>query len=144
MGDSVETLIEIKCKQLDINGEKNTITLSVTGRRFLRVNGVYLSYEDDSLIDGITIATVIKINRREVVLKRMGAIKTLQHFARGLEYNSIYETPYGNFRLTTETKRFWVRIKDDYYSSGTAELVFNIAIDGIKQSENMLTVKWWS
>ena len=57
-------------RQVDAAGEESRIALSVTGRRFLRGESRYVSYDDGELIEGESIPTVLRIGASGIMLQR--------------------------------------------------------------------------
>ena len=103
-------------RQVDAAGEESRIALSVTGRRFLRGESHYVSYDDATLI-----------------------VRWTQHFAAGEERSSNYRTPYGTFLIKTDTRRLRMRTFPD----GREEIYifYTLYVDGVRQSDNMLEIR---
>ena len=55
-------------RQVDAAGEESRIALSVKGRRFLRGESRYVSYDDTELIEGEMIPTMLRVGTSEVML----------------------------------------------------------------------------
>ena len=126
-------------RQVDAAGEESRIALSVKGRRFLRGESRYVSYDDTELIEGEMIPTVLRVGTSEVMLRRSGVVRHTQRFAAGQERPSSYRTPYGTLALTTVTRRLRARVLPD----GTEEvyIFYTLYVDGVRQSDNMLEIR---
>ena len=61
-------------RQVDAAGEESRIALSVKGRRFLRGESRYVSYDDTELIEGEMIPTMLRVGTSEVMLRRSGVV----------------------------------------------------------------------
>lgn len=126
-------------RQVDAAGEESRIALSVKGRRFLRGESRYVSYDDTELIEGEMIPTMLRVGTSEVMLRRSGVVRHTQRFAAGQEHPSSYRTPYGTIALTTVTRRLRARMLPD----GTEEMYifYTLYVDGVRQSDNMLEIR---
>ncbi|WP_106627180.1 DUF1934 domain-containing protein [Selenomonas massiliensis] len=126
-------------RQVDAAGEESRIALSVTGRRFLRGESRYVSYDDGTLIDGAIIPSVLRIASAGVMLQRRGVVRWTQHFAAGEERTSNYRTPYGTFLIKTMTRRLRMRAFPD----GREEIYifYTLYVDGVRQSDNTLEIR---
>ena len=126
-------------RQVDAAGEESRIALSVTGRRFLRGESHYVSYDDGTLIDGAIIPSVLRIASAGVMLQRRGVVRWTQHFAAGEERTSNYRTPYGTFLIKTMTRRLRMRA----FSDGREEIYifYTLYVDGVRQSDNTLEIR---
>ena len=126
-------------RQVDAAGEESRIALSVTGRRFLRGESRYVSYDDSELIDGAIIPSVLRIASAGVMLQRRGVVRWTQHFAAGEERTSNYRTPYGTFLIKTMTRRLRMRAFPD----GREEIYifYTLYVDGVRQSDNTLEIR---
>ena len=126
-------------RQVDAAGEESRIALSVTGRRFLRGESHYISYDDGELIDGAVIPTVLRINAVGVMLQRRGLVRWTQYFAADEERTSSYRTPYGAFLINTLTRRLRMRTFPD----GREEIYifYTLYVDGVRQSDNTLEIR---
>ena len=126
-------------RQVDAAGEESRIALSVTGRRFLRGESRYVSYDDGTLIDGAIIPSVLRIASAGVMLQRRGVVRWTQHFAAEEERTSNYRTPYGTFLIKTMTRRLRMRVFPD----GREEIYifYTLYVDGVRQSDNTLEIR---
>ena len=126
-------------RQVDAAGEESRIALSVKGRRFLRGESRYVSYDDTELIEGETIPTVLRIGAAGVMLQRSGVVRHTQHFVAGEERPSSYRTPYGTLALTTVTRRLRMRTLPD--GAEEAYIFYTLYVDGVRQSDNTLEIR---
>ena len=126
-------------RQVDAAGEESRIALSVKGRRFLRGESRYISYDDTKLIEGEKIPTILRIGNSGVMLQRRGVVRWTQHFAMGEERTSDYRTPYGMFLIKTLTRRLRMRT----YPDGVEEayIFYTLYVDGVRQSDNTLEMR---
>ena len=126
-------------RQVDAAGEESRIALSVTGRRFLRGESRYVSYDDGELIEGASIPTVLRIGASGIMLQRRGVVRWTQHFAAGEERTSNYRTPYGMFLIKTLTRRLRTRTFPD--GREEAYIFYTLYVDGVRQSDNTLDIR---
>ena len=80
-----EVHVSLVGRQVDAAGEESRIALSVTGRRFLRGDSRYVSYDDTELIEGETVPTVLRFGADQILLQRRGIVRFAQHFMPGKE-----------------------------------------------------------
>ena len=139
MKGAEQVRISLDGRQVDAAGEESRIALSVTGRRFLRGENRYVSYDDDDLIEGETIATVLRIGDSGIMLQRRGVVRWTQYFEVGEERTGNYRTPYGMFLIKTVTRRLQVRM----FPSGKEEvyIFYTLYVDGMRQSDNTLEIR---
>ena len=139
MKGAEQVRVFIDGRQVDAAGEESRIALSVTGRRFLRGESRYVSYDDGTLIDGAIIPSVLRITSAGVMLQRRGVVRWTQHFAAGEERTSKYRTPYGTFLIKTMTRRLRMRAFPD----GREEIYifYTLYVDGVRQSDNTLEIR---
>ena len=126
-------------RQVDAAGEESRIALSVKGRRFLRGDSRYVSYDDTELIEGETVPTVLRFGADQILLQRRGIVRFAQHFIPGKERRSSYHTPYGTLSITTLTRRLRMRRAED--GAEEAYIFYTLYVDGVRQSDNTLEIK---
>ena len=126
-------------RQVDAAGEESRIALSVTGRRFLRGESRYVSYDDSELIEGAVVPSVLRISDAGIMLQRRGVVRYVQHFAAGEERTSNYRTPYGTFLIKTLTRRLRLRAFPD--GREEAYIFYTLYVDGVRQSDNTLEIR---
>ena len=126
-------------RQVDAAGEESRIALSVTGRRFLRGESRYVSYDDAELIEGEVVPSMLRIGDTGIMVQRRGVVRCTQHFAAGEERTSHYRTPYGTFLLKTLTRRLRVRTFPD--GREEAYIFYTLYVDGVRQSDNTLEIR---
>ena len=139
MKGAEQVRVSIDGRQVDVAGEESRIALSVIGRRFLRGESRYVSYEDSDLIEGAVVPSVLRVGAAGIMLQRRGIVRWTQHFAAGEERTSNYRTPYGTFRIKTETRRLRMRTfpdgREDIY------IFYTLYVDGVRQSDNTLEIR---
>ncbi|WP_313993820.1 DUF1934 domain-containing protein [uncultured Selenomonas sp.] len=139
MKGAEQVQVSLLGRQVDAAGEESRIALSVMGRRFLRGESRYVSYDDTELIEGETIPTVLRIGAAGVMLQRRGVVRHTQHFVPGEERPSSYRTPYGTLTLTTVTRRLRARMLPD--GAEEAYIFYTLYVDGVRQSDNTLEIR---
>ena len=126
-------------RQVDAAGEESRITLSVIGRRFLRGESRYVSYDDTELIEGETVPTILRMKDAGVMLQRRGVVRYTQMFGQGEERAGSYHTPYGTLPITTVTRRLRLRSFPD--GAEEAYIFYTLYVDGVRQSDNTLEIR---
>ena len=139
MKGAEQVRVFIEGRQVDAAGEESRISLSVIGRRFLRGDSRYVTYEDSELIEGMTVSSVLRVGTAGIMLQRRGVVRWTQHFAAGEERTSNYRTPYGTFLIKTETRRLRMRVFPD--GREEAYIFYTLYVDGVRQSDNTLEIR---
>ena len=134
-----EVHVSLVGRQVDAAGEESRIALSVMGRRFLRGESRYVSYDDTELIEGEVVPTVLRFGADQILLQRRGIVRFAQHFAQGKERRSNYHTPYGTLSITTLTRRLRMRRAAD--GAEEAYIFYTLFVDGVRQSDNTLEIR---
>lgn len=83
MKGAEQVRVFLKGRQVDAAGEESRITLSVIGRRFLRGESRYVSYDDAELIEGAIVPTILRIGADDVRLQRRGVVRLRRTSSRG-------------------------------------------------------------
>ena len=130
MKGAEQVRVFLKGRQVDAAGEESRITLSVIGRRFLRGESRYVSYDDAELIEGAIVPTILRIG---------ADVRCTQNFVPGQERRGDYRTPYGRFSLSTLTRRLRVRSFPDGVEE--AYIFYTLYVDGMRQSDNTMEIR---
>ena len=134
-----EVHVSLVGRQVDAAGEESRIALSVMGRRFLRGESRYVSYDDTELVEGEVVPTVLRFGADQILLQRRGIVRFAQQFMQGKERRSNYHTPYGTLSITTLTRRLRMRRAAD--GAEEAYIFYTLYVDGVRQSDNTLEIK---
>ena len=139
MKGAEQVRVFLKGRQVDAAGEESRITLSVIGRRFLRGESRYVSYDDAELIEGAIVPPILRLGADDVRLPRRGVVRCTQNFVPGQERRGDYRTPYGRFSLSTLTRRLRVRSFPDGVEE--AYIFYTLYVDGMRQSDNTMEIR---
>jgi uncharacterized beta-barrel protein YwiB (DUF1934 family) len=115
----IQAIHQIEDQELIDHGIINTtekIENWYNGTLHVKENTTYIQYNDTEL-EQEEVKTVIKVEGQEVTILKFGNVKSTQKFAKGKQYKSNYETPYGVLPLEVETKDMVIDFvsKDDGY-----------------------------
>ena len=133
-----KVIVKVRGQQTDAQGEVNTIEMMAEGEHYFRNGKHYILYDDTSLDQKNSTATVLKISTDSLTLLRKGAVVQEQHFSLARESRSTYQTPYGELALAVKTKRM-----DIVYGtvSGNIDVAYAMSVNGQWQSTNELHIE---
>lgn len=95
------------------DGEPQTICLE-TQAEYVEKNGtVYILYEEEIEDSKETIQNRIKIKNETVELVKKGAVETVMRFQAGMEYASVYNTPFGAMLVDNITQLVLIEPKEN-------------------------------
>lgn len=89
------------------DGEVTKIEQQYTSKGTAKPGGWYFTYVE-SVADVGEVRTVLKVASEEVTLLRQGPLEMKQRFQKGVDSESIYDSPFGRFRMKVYTHRMRV------------------------------------
>lgn len=126
--DQIHVKITVKTVIRDGN-RKETFELITFGRYYKKDNARYLQY-DEVLDEGILpVKTIIKISAEDGLILRSGAVKMRLPFKMNKRLRGQYTTPYGEFDITTLTKRLHHQY-DEQIGTGSIEVLYDLSMQG--------------
>lgn len=133
-----EVLLKIKGKQVNSEGEENTIEL-ITEGKFYEKNGIYYLIYNESEISGMEgSTTTLKVEKNKVSMKRFGNGTSRLIFERGKRHKTEYQTLYGEMDIEVLTDKLDINISE--IGKGSINLSYNLNISDSVQSKNQLTI----
>ena len=131
-----KVIVKVHGEQTGADGETNAIEVVTEGRHYFK-NGMHYVLYDDKMADE-SVSTMLEIEPDRLRMTRSGAVAQEQHFIRGMESTSEYKTPFGNLKLSVQTKD----MKIAYGTvSGEIHVDYALAINGAWQSDNSLSIE---
>ena len=138
MADSENNvLITIIAHQTDGTEQDRTETV-YPGRAFEKDGCHYVFYDEVDPDDGKVTRASLRIRRRHVDIRKKGVINTQMVFIPGQCTETEYQTPYGKFFLTVDTKCVDVRIKEKEVA---VELDYRLSLGGAQSIRNRMNIK---
>ena len=129
--------IKIKSTQ-GIGKDKSIIEFMAEGEYATAEDGFILSYFDDTVLDGASIKTVLKISGdRSVSLERQGEISSKLLIEKGVRNNCYYSVPEGNLTLGIYGKEIENSLSE---LGGTLKMVYTLDADMRPISENEVQI----
>lgn len=134
-----EVKIQIKMEQIDKSGQKDSIEFITVAKLYNKNNDIYLVYEESGLTGINNTTTTIKIQDRNVSIKRYGELKTLMVFEEGKTSITKYQTLQGLFNIDIITNKLDV----EYLNEDTLNLYidYNLRLDNLFDGNNKLYLK---
>ena len=129
-------IVKVRGEQTGADGETSAVEVVAEGRHYYRDGMHYVLYDDS--VEEERVETMLRIDPYSLHLTRNGAIIHEQHFARGTESVSEYETPLGNLTLSVVTRD----MKIAYGTvSGEIKVDYAMSVNGVWQSDNKLLIE---
>lgn len=117
-------------------GESSALETISFGKMTEKNGKYYVFYEETEATGMAGTKTTIKWDYDSVVVLRNGAVDSRQEFTKGLEYCSIYKTPYMVFELRTVTDYVYVYCRDGVWNM---EIEYDLEIS--KQERNKMSLR---
>ena len=138
LADMHRVIVKVTGSQQGPDGIRDTIDMQAEGRHYYKNGLHYVLYDDDSVDEKQTAATVLKIGPDQLTLLRHGVVNQRQEFTLDHESHSQYQTPFGALELACYTHK----LKIDYGTvSGTVDVGYDLSVQGAHQSENTLHIE---
>lgn len=120
-------------------GETDKLSYSTEGKLYKKSGKLYISYTEGELLGREACSTTLKIAPDGVVtMLRSGEANTRMVFEKGRCHISCYETPYGNLTVSVTTSDIAVNMDE---SGGNVDIDYNLSINNISKSRNLLSVR---
>ncbi|MDU2066451.1 MAG: DUF1934 domain-containing protein [Sporomusaceae bacterium] len=137
-GDAMgKVIISVIGTQKDHSGEENKIEFVSVGTHYQKNNKDFFRYEESGLSGLKAGHTVLKVDPAEVIILRMGQVEQKLIFQEGKIRESLYQTPYGAFALSIETRSLSINLEQ---GCGEIKIHYDLTMEGQWQSENRLAI----
>lgn len=133
-------MLKIRGVQNYLGEVSEPIELITEGKFYNKDNAKYLVYEESEISGMVGCTTTLKVQDDKIVMKRFGSAISELVFQKGKRHTTNYSTPYGNFKLEILTKKLDYQIRDDE-AEGKISLIYDISIQGLKESSNSLDIE---
>lgn len=130
-------LITMIAHQTDGKQKDRTETV-YPGKGYEKDGCYYVFYDEVDPDDGSVTKASLRIRPRHIDIRKKGAVNTQMVFIPGQSTETEYQTPYGKFILTVDTKRADIkRMEKDI----TLELDYRLSLGGAQAIRNQMKIK---
>ena len=130
-------LITMTALHTDGNNQDKTETI-YPGKAYEKDGCFYVFYDEVDPDDGKVTKASLRIRLRHVDIRKKGAINTQMVFIPGQCTETEYQTPYGKFILTVDTRRADVKKGD---REVMVELDYRLSLGGTEAVRNRMSIK---
>lgn len=130
-------LITMTALHTDGNNQDKTETI-YPGKAYEKDGCFYVFYDEVDPDDGKVTKASLRIRLRHVDIRKKGAINTQMVFIPGQCTETEYQTPYGKFILTVDTRRADVKKGD---REVTVDLDYRLSLGGTEAVRNRMSIK---
>lgn len=130
-----EVLITISGVQKGSKDEPVVITAS--GTYHFANERHYVQYEEKVEDADLILKNIIKISPEKIILMKKGAQSSQMIFDLHQEDQAVYQTPYGSFSFTTDTKSIVLRETADRIE---VRMEYSLSSDSSKVSDNEILI----
>jgi len=133
-----EVMLKIKGRQVNVDGEENTIELITEGKFYKKKGTYYLVYDETEVsgMEGST--TTLKIQDNMISMKRFGSNPSNLIFEKGKRHKTEYETVYGDMTMEVMTSKMDVDISE--IGKGSINVAYRLNISESIESSNHLSI----
>ncbi len=137
--ETQEVLISISVKQEFEDEGEQVMELLTQGEMSLEEDGAYrISYQESEMTGLEGTVTSFLIHEKQIILTRMGAVRSYMHFEEGCRHKSTYDTPYGSMDVEIRTTEFYQSITE---LGGEIRLDYQIEISRNIVGSNFFDIK---
>lgn len=118
--------------------EDQSMDLMTEGKYYEKLGSHYLMYEETEVSGMEGDKTTIKLKDGRVIMHRYGENNSELTFEKGVRYDTLYKTPYGNFEMEVLASEVDYNVQAD--GSGSVDLVYELSIKGIGESKTHMKI----
>ena len=133
------TKIHIKSKQIDHEGNENSMEFYAEGQWQRKDSALYVTYKETEVSGMEGAVTTIRLYSDKATLLRFGDYGMKLDFKEGTLSRSLYKTPYGNIEMLVDTKAISVDIGEE---EAFVYLQYVLEIDQQEKLLNELSVRF--
>ena len=130
-------LITMIAHQTDGN-EKDTTETIYPGKGYEKDGCYYVFYDEVDPENGKVTKASLRIRPRHIDIRKKGAVNTQMVFIPGQCTETEYQTPYGKFILTVDTKRAEIKRREKELA---VELDYRLSLGGTQTIRNQMKIK---
>ena len=106
--------------------EAEELELVTEGTMEFRDNGWEISYVETELTGMEGVTTTFRVEKDQLILKRMGQLRSEMLFRLGYAHDSLYQMPFGTFLMRVETLSLFYDIVPE---GGSIDLCYRVTIE---------------
>lgn len=118
--------------------EKDTAETIYPGKGYEKDGCYYVFYDEVDPEDAKVTKASLRIRPRHIDIRKKGAVNTQMVFIPGQCTETEYQTPYGKFILTVDTKRAEIRRRENEID---LELDYRLSLGGAQAIRNQMKIK---
>ena len=118
--------------------EKDTTETIYPGKGYEKDGCYYVFYDEVDPEDAKVTKASLRIRPRHIDIRKKGAVNTQMVFIPGQCTETEYQTPYGKFILTVDTKRAEIRKREKEI---VVELDYQLSLGGAQAIRNQKKIK---
>ena len=122
----IDVTIQVSITHM-MDGHTEHTQMESTGRAVEKENGWFFSYTEEIAGAG-KVPTILKLSQAGLSLLRQGHVKMKQEFQKGLQSESMYDTPHGRFRMAIYTRKLQTTREDG--RPVTSHILYQQWLDG--------------
>ena len=141
-----DIMLRIIGRQIDRNDEvaEETIEFMTEGKAYKKGDATYIVYEESEMSGLAGVKTTLRIGSDgSIKMKRFGKgvmMDTVMEFHQGKRFNSLYETPYGAFKMEILTNSV-VNDLEPEKITGNLFIDYEIALKGLSETRSLLNIE---
>lgn len=122
----IPVILSIKGRQNYVDQDPDCIEL-VTEGILEYGDGVCVIQYDESALTGLEgVTTIFHVEPDQIVLDRIGKLRSQMVFREGVSHDSLYQMEFGALMVTVCAERVWAQITPE---GGTIDLVYSIQVE---------------
>ncbi|WP_196592261.1 DUF1934 domain-containing protein [Pectinatus frisingensis] len=133
-----KVILKVEGTQTDLLGEKTSLEFLSEGQYYCKNGMSYVLYDESDSNGMEGTKTLLKIAGDSLRLVRRGTIENEQFFSNGVKSDSHYHTPYGDIKISVDTKQIDITMGS---ISSSIHVFYDVLIDGKWQSNNELHIE---
>ena len=120
--------------------EKDTLEFLTEGNLYKESDGACVTYEESEVSGMEGTVTTLRVDEQKVSVIRLGTTNSIMEFESGKRNLTWYSTPFGDVTMGILTKDVLVNYNER--KEPTKVMIdYNIEIEGITNSQNVLNIK---
>ncbi len=141
-----DIMLKIVGRQVDRYDEAagEAVEFMTEGKAYQKGDATYIVYEESEMSGMVGVKTALRIGGDgSVRMKRFGngvMLDTVMEFHQGERFNSIYETPYGAFRMEVLTNKIVNELEPEKFT-GNLFIDYDIALKGLSETRTLLNIE---
>ena len=136
--EKLPVLLSIRGEQYFDDIDPDATELMTDGTLEVTEDGLVLSYEESELTGMEGTTTTFEVCGPRVTLTRSGAVNSQMVFEEGRQHTSLYETPFGELSVDSQTGRLRHNLTE---RGGIMEIQYSIAVEHTVTGRNCFKIR---